>query len=78
MIQKNFQEIERLFRLYLDDECTQEEMQLLMHYFNLDEYEQVLKTIIQRELEKPDPPDVEKNEKVKNIKFIAQAKKKKN
>ena len=45
------QEIEHLFNLYLTDQCTQEEVQLLMEYFNTDENEALLKSLIKKELE---------------------------
>ena len=45
------QEIEHLFNLYLTDQCTREELQLLMEYFNTDENEALLKSLIKKELE---------------------------
>lgn len=65
MILENFQQIEELFRRYLNDKCTPEEVHLLMDYFRLDENEDILKNIIQSELEKPDDPTARQNKKVK-------------
>ena len=65
MILNNLPEIEKLFKRYLNDQCSPEEVQLLLHYFSLDENESSLKTIIRSELEKPAEFDAQKDNYIK-------------
>lgn len=58
-------EIEQLFKRYLGDQCTPEEVQLLMHYFDLDQHESALKKMIQEEMEKPEKPDAQQEANAK-------------
>lgn len=77
MIQNNLPEIEQLFKRYLGDQCTPEEVQLLMHYFDLDQHETALKQLIQEELEKPEKPDAHQEAQAKLVtdKLLQQLKK---
>ncbi|MFT3910795.1 MAG: hypothetical protein QM737_15365 [Ferruginibacter sp.] len=65
MILENSPKIEELFRLYLNDQCTPEQVQSLLLYFKLDKNEAILKQIIAAELEKPDDSSTLSNKKVK-------------
>jgi len=65
LILNNLPEIEKLFKRYLNDQCSPEEVQLLMHYFSLGENELSLKTIIQSELEKPVALDAQNEKQVR-------------
>jgi hypothetical protein len=67
LILENSQKIEKLFRLYLNDQCSPEEVKFLRHYFNLGEHEETLKTIIQLELEKPVDADTKAIKTAKEI-----------
>jgi hypothetical protein len=49
------QKLEKLFRRYIKDECSGEEVQLLMHYFNANENTGLLKYMILKELESSSP-----------------------
>jgi len=46
-------EIERLFNLYLSDQCSPEQVQQLADYFQSGDNEELLKTLIGRELNSP-------------------------
>ena|GEM_PF-6788310 len=46
-------EIEQLFNLYLSDQCTPEQVQQLADYFQSGNNEELLKTLITRELNSP-------------------------
>jgi transmembrane sensor len=61
----NLPEIEKLFKLYLNNKCSPEEVQLLMHYFSLNENELELKTIIQTELERPNERHSQNDEQIR-------------
>jgi len=65
LILNNLPEIEKLFKLYLSDQCSSEDVQLLMHYFELDENENALKTLIREEMEKPETTTSSEEEQAK-------------
>ncbi len=67
LILENEQKIEELFRLYLNDHCSTADVQLLMHYFNLSEYESVLKIAMQSAVENTPDATAEAMEEAKKI-----------
>jgi transmembrane sensor len=59
------QKIERLFKRYLQNQCSPEEIKLLFQYFHSEENEEILKDLIRRELESTQDMDVHANPKAK-------------
>ena len=65
MIPERKKEIDELFRRYLNDLCSPEEVKLLMYYFSIDENEKALKKIITTELDSPPDHRSETSEEIK-------------
>ncbi|MEP7229813.1 MAG: hypothetical protein ABI691_06145 [Ginsengibacter sp.] len=57
------QKIESLFKRYLDDQCSQEEIKLLFQYFDAEENESILKDIIRTEFESSQDINLDANPK---------------
>jgi hypothetical protein len=52
------EQIEHLFNLYLSNKCSPAQVQLLATYFNTGDNAELLKSLIQKELQSPElPPD---------------------
>ncbi len=48
------EEIKELFSRYIANECSVKEVNLLLHYFNFEENETLLKSLIKEELDAPE------------------------
>ena len=59
------QKIDQLFKRYLQNQCSPEEIKLLFQYFQSEENEEILKDLIRRELESTQDMDVHANSKAK-------------
>ena len=55
------QKIERLFKRYLQNQCSPEEIKLLFQYFQSEENEEILKNLIRTELESTQDMDIQTN-----------------
>lgn len=63
---ENRQKIEKLFNQYLVDKCSQQEVRLLLEYFNEDENEVLLKKLIAKELEASKEVNLKPTEEIKS------------
>jgi len=59
------QKIERLFKRYLQNQCSPEEIKLLFQYFQSGECEEILKNLIRTELESTQDMDIQTNPKTR-------------
>lgn len=59
------QKIERLFKRYLQNQCSPEEIKLLFQYFQSQENEEILKNLIRTELESTQDMDIHTNPKTR-------------
>ena len=59
------QKIEQLFKRYLQDQCSPEEIKLLFQYFDTEENESLLKDLIRTELESSQDIDIDASPKIK-------------